>query len=204
MIPNKNDAPNPLERLIRVLRRLPGVGERTASRLAFFILRTPGDLAQEMVEAIVAVREKIHFCELCQNFTEAKRCSLCLSSERDHSLICLVEEPADLAAIEKAGTYRGLYHILHGAIAPLDGVGPEQLKIQELLNRVKSGTVKEVVLATNSNMEGEATALYIKDLLKGMPVRVTRLASGVPVGGDLEFTDPMTLARALESRYLYP
>ncbi|MDO8461647.1 MAG: recombination mediator RecR [Deltaproteobacteria bacterium] len=204
MILNKSDAPNPLERLIRVLRKLPGIGERSASRLAFFILRGPGDLAHEMAEAILAVREKIHFCELCQNFTEVKRCSLCLSSERDHSLICLVEEPADLAAIEKAGTYRGLYHILHGAIAPMDGVGPEQLKIQELLNRVRSGGVKEVVLATNSNMEGEATALYIKDLLKGMSVRVTRLASGVPVGGDLEFTDPMTLARALESRHLYP
>ncbi|MBI1909931.1 MAG: recombination protein RecR [Deltaproteobacteria bacterium] len=199
----RNPSKNPIDQLIRALVRLPGVGERTATRLAFFILRSPGELSREIANAILSVREKVHFCERCQNFAEEKLCYLCRNPERDQAVVCVVEEPADLIALEKAGTYRGTYHILHGVIAPLEGVGPEQLKIDSLMKRVKGEAVKELILATNSNMEGEATALYLKDLLKNYPVAITRIASGVPVGGDLEFTDPMTLARALTSRQAY-
>jgi len=201
---SKMDKPrSPIERLIRALSRLPGVGEKTATRLAFFILRSPLDLAQDISEAIISVRQKVSFCELCQNFTEEKVCPICSSPERDHSLICVVEEPADMAAVENSGSYRGTYHILHGAIAPLDGMGPEHLKIRELVERVRTAQPKEIILATNSNMEGEATALHIKELLENSNVPMTRLASGIPVGGDLEYTDSITLSRALESRRQY-
>ncbi|MDO8644550.1 MAG: recombination mediator RecR [bacterium] len=193
----------PMERLIRALSRLPGVGEKTATRFAFFILRSPLDLAEDISEAILSVRHKMRFCELCQNFTEEKFCPICASPERDHSLVCVVEEPADVAAMEKSGSYRGTYHILHGVISPLDGMGPEHLKIRELLHRIKTNQPKEIILATNSNMEGEATALHIKELLENVSIPITRLASGIPVGGDLEYTDPLTLSRALESRRHY-
>lgn len=194
---------NPVDRLIQALCRLPGIGEKTASRLAFFILRSPLSVAEDIAEGILSVRQQVRFCDLCQNLTEAVRCPICSSPERDQGLVCVVEEPGDVAAVERAGVFRGTYHILHGAIAPLDGIGPEHLKIRELIDRIKNSPVREIILATNPNMEGEATALHIKEQLSRFSVPVTRLASGVPVGGDLEYIDPLTLSRAIESRHTY-
>lgn len=196
----------PVNRLITELARLPGVGQRTAQRLAFHILRVPDEEAFALADAIREVKEKVGLCEVCFNLAEGPRCQICLDERRDPSVICVVEEPADVIPIERTHEYRGLYHVLGGALSPIDGVDPEDLKIAELLGRVREGDVREVVIATNPTTTGEATAFYIGDALReacgeaGTEVAVTRLASGLPVGADLEYTDEITLGKALAGR----
>ena len=189
-----------LDRLVEQFARLPGIGRKSAQRLAFFILSLPDEDAAAFADALVAAKASIHCCPACQNFSEGDGlCPICESPKRDHSVICVVADPKDVAAIERAHEYPGLYHVLHGAISPMTGVTPQDIRIQELLRRIDSG-VDEVILATNPNVEGEATAMYISRLLKPLGVKVTRIANGVPVGGDLEYVDEITLSRALEGR----
>lgn len=190
----------PLARLIEELYKLPGIGPKSAQRLAYYILRQPAAEARALAAAILEVKEKIAFCSLCQNVTDVDPCRLCTDERRDRSAICVVEEPQDVMVVERSGSYKGLYHVLHGAISPMDGIGPEDLKIKALLDRLEAGGVTEVILATNPNLEGEATAMYLARLLRPLGVKVTRLARGLPVGGDLEYADDVTLARALEGR----
>ena len=187
-------------RLVEEFYKLPGIGPKSAQRLAYHLLRMPAAEAEALAAAILDVKEKITFCSLCQNVTEVEPCRICSSDQRDRSVVCVVEEPLDILAIERTGAYRGLYQVLHGAISPMDGIGPEELKIGELLGRLRSGEVREVILATNPNLEGEATAMYLGRLLRSLVSRVTRLARGLPVGGDLEYADEVTLTRALEGR----
>lgn len=186
-------------RLIEELAKLPGIGPRTAQRLAFYLLNQPKERAMALAQAIVNAREKVGYCSICCNLTDEDPCQICSDIKRDRSIICVVEEPKDVIAMEKTREYRGLYHVLHGAISPMDGVGPDDLKIKELLHRINE-EVKEVVLATNPNVNGEATALYLAKILKPLGVKVTRLAHGIPVGGDIEFADEATLARAFLGR----
>jgi recombination protein RecR len=188
-----------VENLVAQLTRLPGVGTRTAQRLAFHLLRVPETEAVGLADAIREVKERVRFCRECGNLTEDEVCGICLDTRRDHAVICVVEQPADLISLERTHEFRGLYHVLGGALSPIDGVEPEHLRIDELLGRVERNGVLEVVLATNPNMTGEATAAYLADRLRGR-VRVTRLASGLPVGGDLEYADEVTLGRALAGR----
>jgi recombination protein RecR len=188
-----------VDNLVAQLTRLPGVGQRTAQRLAFHLLRTPKDEALALAAAIEEVKERVRFCRECGNLTEDEVCAICQDARRDHTLICVVEQPADLISVERTAEYRGLYHVLGGALSPIDGVEPADLRIDELLRRVERNGVEEVVLATNPNMTGEATAAFLADRLRGR-VRVTRLASGLPVGGDLEYADEVTLGRALAGR----
>jgi recombination protein RecR len=188
-----------VENLVAQLTRLPGVGTRTAHRLAFHLLRVPKDEAQALAAAISDVKERVRFCAECGNLTEEERCGICRDERRDRTLVCVVEQPADLVSLERTHEYRGLYHVLGGSLSPIDGVEPEHLRIDELMGRVESNGIQEVVLATNPNMTGEATAAYLADRLRGR-VRVTRLASGLPVGGDLEYADEVTLGRALSGR----
>jgi recombination protein RecR len=188
-----------VDNLVAQLTRLPGVGTRTAQRLAFHLLRAPKDEALALSRAIEDVKERVRFCRECGNLTEEEVCAICRDARRDHATVCVVEQPADLVSIERTHEYRGLYHVLGGALSPLDGVEPEHLRIDELLRRVERNGVEEVVLATNPNMTGEATAAYLADRLRGR-ARVTRLASGLPVGGDLEYADEVTLGRALSGR----
>ena len=188
-----------VENLVAQLTRLPGVGTRTAQRLAFHLLRVPKDEALALAAAIGEVKERVRFCRECGNLTEDEVCAICLDARRDRTVICVVEQPADLISIERTAEFRGLYHVLGGALSPIDGVEPAHLRIDELLGRVERDGVEEVVLATNPNMTGEATAAYIADRLRGR-ARVTRLASGLPVGGDLEYADEVTLGRALTGR----
>jgi recombination protein RecR len=188
-----------VENLVAQLTRLPGVGTRTAHRLAFHLLRVPKDEAQALAAAIGDVKERVRFCAECGNLTEEERCEICRDERRDRSLVCVVEQPADLVSLERTHEYRGLYHVLGGSLSPIDGVEPEHLRIDELMGRVEQNGIQEVVLATNPNMTGEATAAYLADRLRGR-VRVTRLASGLPVGGDLEYADEVTLGRALAGR----
>ena len=188
-----------VDNLVAQLTRLPGIGNRTAQRLAFHLLQAPKTEAQALADAIEIVKERVRFCNECGNLTEEERCAICVDARRDHSLICVVEHPADLVSVERTHEYRGLYHVLGGSLSPLDGVEPEHLRIDELLRRVERNGVQEVVLATNPNMTGEATAAFLADRLRGK-VRVTRLASGLPVGGDLEYADEVTLGRALAGR----
>ncbi len=190
----------PVARLIEELHRLPGIGPKSAQRLAYHILRASGDEARALADAILEVKEKIKLCSICQNTTDVDPCLTCSDESRDRSVICVVEEPLDILAIERTRGHRGLYHVLHGAISPMEGVGPEQLKVRELLERLRDGTVTEVIMATNPNLEGEATTMYVSRLLQPLGLRVTRLARGLPMGGDLEYADDLTLARALESR----
>jgi recombination protein RecR len=189
----------PVENLISQLARLPGVGQRTAQRLAFHLLRATPEDAAALAAAIVEVKERIGFCERCFNLAEGPLCVICADERRDRTLICVVEEPSDVVALERTHEYRGLYHVLGGALSPIDGVDPEDLRISELLERITGGEIAEVLLATNPNMTGEATAGYLADRLRGQ-TRVTRLASGLPVGGDLEYADEVTLGRALAGR----
>jgi len=189
-----------MSRLIEQLSRLPGIGEKTASRLAFHILRTEREYAQALAEALLAARDDTRLCSVCFALTESDPCPLCADPRRAADAICVVEEPADLLAIERARGFRGRYHVLHGTLAPLDGVGPDDLKIEPLLVRLRDAPVREVILATNPTAEGEATALYLAKLLKPLGVRVTRIAHGLPVGADLEYADVMTVGRALEGR----
>ncbi|GEA14492.1 recombination protein RecR [Moorella sp. E308F] len=193
--------PEPLNKLIAALGKLPGVGPKTAQRLAFYLLNAPAAEAENLAAAILEARRKIHYCSICGNLTDRDPCLLCTDPERDHTIICVVEEARDIVALEKTRQYRGLYHVLQGAISPVDGIGPDQLKVKELLRRLQGGKVKEVVLATNADVEGEATALYLARLLKPLAVRVTRLAYGLPVGSDLEYADEITLARAFSGRH---
>ena len=190
----------PIARLIEEFSRLPGIGPKTASRLTFYLLRAPREQALALAEAIRELKEKTTYCQICFNITDESPCAICRDPERDHSTICVVEEPLDVMALERTGEYRGVYHVLHGAISPVEGIGPDDLRIEELLKRLKGGDVREVILATNPNLEGEATAIYIYQLIRPLGVRVTRLARGLPVGGDLEYADEITLARALEGR----
>ena len=191
---------NPLAQLVKAFTRLPGIGEKTATRFALFILRDEKGAGRELAEALTLIKEKMHFCQECQNLTEGELCTICCDTNRNPSLICVVEELPDLLALEKTGDYRGRYHVLHGSIAPLDGIGPGEIRIQSLMDRVKKGKIQEVILATNPNSTGEMTALYLKKLLTPLGVPVSRIASGIPVGGNLEHTDAQTLARAMESR----
>lgn len=190
----------PLAKLIEQFERLPGIGSKTAQRLAYFVLNMPKEQAKEFSTAIIDAHEKIRYCDVCCNFSDQDLCPVCRSTNRDTSVICVVETPRDAIALENTHEYNGTYHVLHGAISPLNGVGPDQLCIKQLLNRLNDDTVKEIIMATNPTVEGEATAMYISRLLKPMGIKVTRLAYGIPVGGDLEYADEVTLARALEGR----
>jgi len=190
----------PLANLIKELQRLPGIGPKTAQRLAFFIIEGLDTNAEKLARAITLAKTEIRFCKRCFNFTSQDFCPICLNTKRDSSLICVVEEAKDIIAIEKTHQFKGLYHVLHGTVSPIDGIGPEHLKIAELIERVKDSPVKEVVIATNPNVEGEQTAMYIAKLLKEQNVKVSRIASGLPVGGDIEYADEVTLGRALDGR----
>jgi recombination protein RecR len=190
----------PIQELVDELSRLPGIGPKSAQRLAFHLVKAPADEAKRLAEAIVQAKERMRFCRECGNLAEQELCRYCRDPGRDPTVICVVEEPKDVAAIEKAGVIKGRYHILGGAISPLDGVGPDDLRVNELLERVERHQVTEVILATNPNLEGNATAMYVAALLKPVGVKVTRLASGLPVGGDLEYADEITLGQALEGR----
>lgn len=190
----------PLTELIAQFERLPGIGRKTAQRLAYSILEQPPERAEKFAEALVNARRKIHFCKVCQGLTDKEVCDICDDGRRDRSIICVVAEPKDIMAFERTREYVGVYHVLHGVISPLDGIGPDQLRIKELMARLGSGEVNEIIMATNPTVEGEATASYISRLVKPMGIKVTRLAYGIPVGGDLEYADEFTLARALEGR----
>jgi recombination protein RecR len=190
----------PVAALIEEFSKLPGVGVKTAQRLTFFVLRSPTDQARRLAEAIMRVKESIIYCSRCFNITETDPCITCSNPNRDQEIICVVEEPLDVLALEKTGAYKGLYHVLHGALSPVEGIGPKDLRIDELLQRVRGGTVREVIVATNPNFEGEYTANYLQKELKPLNVRVTGLARGLPIGGDLEYADEGTLSRALEGR----
>jgi recombination protein RecR len=192
--------PDPLLRLIEELQRLPGIGPKGAQRLAFYILRTPRQQADRLIDAVRDVKERVTYCSICNNITEDDPCVYCRNDGRDHHTICVVEEPPNVAAIEKTREFKGLYHVLMGTLSPLQGVGPDDLKIRGLLTRIEAGGVHEVILATNPTVEGEATAIYLARLLKPLGVRVTRIAMGVPVGSDLEYTDEVTMNRAMEGR----
>jgi recombination protein RecR len=180
--------------------KLPGIGRRSAERIAFYLIHQPPNESKELSDAITSVREGINFCSICNNFSEADTCSICQDLSRDKSIICIVEEPKDLLAIEKAGTFKGLYHVLMGAIAPLEGKGPDDLKINDLLSRIKNQEIKEAIIATDSDMEGETTALYLTKVLKPLGLKITRIGFGLPVGGSVEYADASTLSKALESR----
>jgi recombination protein RecR len=190
----------PIQDLIDELSRLPGIGPKSAQRLAFYMVKAPSQDAKRLAEAIIAAKERVRFCRECFSVSEGDLCRICRDPGRDSSVICVVEESKDQAAIEKAGVIKGRYHVLGGAISPLEGIGPDDLRVQELLDRVGRDHVQEVILATNPNLEGNATAMYVAALLKPIGVRVTRLASGLPVGGDLEYADEVTLGQALEGR----
>lgn len=192
--------PEPVTRLIEAFSQLPGIGPKTASRLTFYLLRRPAEQALALAAALEELKQKVVFCTSCFNITESSPCAVCRDEGRDRTTICVVEEPLDVLAIDRTGEYRGLYHVLHGALSPVEGIGPDELRINELVARVKAGAVREVLLATNPNLEGEATAMYIARLLQPLSVRVTRLARGLPVGGDLEYADQNTLLRALAGR----
>lgn len=190
----------PVQDLIDELGRMPGVGPKSAQRIAFHLLKVSKDDALRLARAIAEVKEKVRFCEICFNVAEGERCGICADPRRDTAVVCVVEEARDLVAVEKTGEFRGRYHVLQGAISPIEGIGPEQLRVRELLDRIGREGISEVILCTNPNLEGEATALYLGRLLKPLGVRVTRIASGLPVGGDLEYADELTLGRALEGR----
>jgi recombination protein RecR len=190
----------PIQDLVDELSRLPGIGPKSAQRLAFHIVKSPGPDARRLAEALVRAKDRVRFCRECFGLAEGDLCRICGDPGRDASLVCVVEEPKDLAAVEKAGVIKGKYHVLGGAISPMQGIGPDDLRVQELLDRVQRNGVSEIILATNPNLEGNATAMYVAAMLKPLGVRVTRLASGLPVGGDLEYADEVTLSQALEGR----
>ncbi|HEX9063121.1 MAG TPA: recombination mediator RecR [Clostridia bacterium] len=190
----------PVARLVEEFEKLPGIGHKTAQRLAFHVLNLPLEKVEGLAGAIIQAKQKTRYCSVCSNLTEEDPCSLCGSSVRDRSTICVVEDPRDVVAMERTKEFKGLYHVLHGAISPMEGIGPDDIKIRELLNRVNDGGIKEVILATNPKIEGEATAMYISKLLKPLGIKASRIAHGIPVGGDLEYADEVTLAKALEGR----
>lgn len=190
----------PVARVVDELSRLPGIGPKTAQRLTYYLLRAPTDHAQALAEAIMDLKQKVVLCSECFNITESSPCDICANTERDSSRICVVEEPLDIVALERTGQYRGRYHVLHGTLSPIEGIEPEDLKIRELLQRLGSDEVQEVILATNPNLEGDATAMYLTRLIRPLGVTVTRLARGLPIGGDLEYADEITLSNALAGR----
>jgi len=190
----------PVSRLIEEFSKLPGVGPKSAQRLTYYLLRASQEDAQALAQAILEVKEKIILCSVCQNITDSDPCAICNNDQRDRGIICVVEEPLDILALERTGSYRGMYHVLHGVISPMDGIGPDDLKVRELLARLKSGEVQEIIMATNPNLEGEATSMYLTRLISPLGLKVTRLARGLPMGADLEYADNVTLARALEGR----
>ena len=192
--------PRSLKNLIENLSRLPGIGEKTATRLAFYVIHADKSYARALATSLVDVKEKISLCSVCMNLTEQNPCSICSDGSRDKSLVCVVEGPSEMMAIERTRRFRGLYHVLHGNLSALDGIGPSSIKIKELKERVQSGSIKELIIATSPTVEGDGTALFIKDLLKDQHVKITRIASGVPMGGDLKFVDDMTLSSAIEGR----
>ncbi|MBI2758665.1 MAG: recombination protein RecR [Chloroflexi bacterium] len=194
--------PEPIQKLINSFERLPGIGPKSASRLAFFLLRAPDDISRDLSEALNGLKDKIAFCEECFNITDAgrSRCEICENPKRDGGVICVVEEALDVLALERINAYSGRYHVLHGVLSPIEGIGPDDIKARQLIERVAKGGVKEVVLATNPSMEGDATALYLQQQLRPFEIQVTRLARGLPVGGDLEYADQNTLLRALSGR----
>jgi len=190
----------PIARLLEELERLPGVGPKSAQRIAYWLLTADSADAERLAGAITEVKRTIHFCPTCFNFAEEELCSVCSDPERDRTIVCVVEEPRDLVAVDRTGEFHGTYHVLQGAISPIDGIGPERLRVRELIERLAGDEITEVLIATNPNVEGETTALYLARLIKPLGIRVTRIASGLPVGGDLEFADEVTLGRALECR----
>lgn len=190
----------PLAKLSEQFEMLPGIGTKTAQRLAYYILKMPREKAVEFSKAILEAHDNIHYCSECCSLTDKEKCSICDNVKRDHSTICVVEDPRDVSAMERTQEYNGVYHVLHGAMSPLNGIGPEQLTIKELLKRIQQNEIKEVIMATNPTVEGETTSIYISKLLKPLGIKVTRLAYGIPVGGDLEYADEVTLLRALEGR----
>ena len=192
--------PESLQRLVEELQRLPGIGQKSAQRLAFHILRTPREQTDRLADAVREVKERITYCSICNNITDADPCVYCRNDARDRSIVCVVEEPQNIGAIEKSRDFKGLYHVLMGVLSPLQGVGPDDLRIKSLLTRLGDGTVAEVILATNPTVDGEATAIYLARLLKPLGVKVTRIAMGVPVGSDLEYTDEVTMHKAMEGR----
>ena len=193
-------APAPVTRLIDEFHKLPGIGPKSAQRLTYHLLRMPHDEAIALAEAITELKERTVLCSVCQNVTETDPCGICRDGDRDRNIICVVEEPLDILAVERTRGFHGLYHVLHGVISPMDGIGPDDLKIAELLTRLRGGGVTEVIMATNPNLEGEATSMYVSRLLTPLGVRVTRLARGLPMGSDLEYADDVTLSRAIENR----
>lgn len=193
--------PASLLKLIKHLSKLPGIGEKTAERLAMHILRAPLKDAESLSGSILELRTKARLCSRCFALSDDELCGVCANPERDHRLLCVVEQPAEMVAVEKSGSFRGCYHILQGVLSPIEGIGPENIRIQELVDRMTAETIREVILATSVTVEGDATAAYIAERLEGMPVRVTRIASGVPIGGDLKYVDQMTMRRAMETRY---
>lgn len=190
----------PISRLIQELSRLPGIGEKTASRLALHILRSSRESAESLSRAILEVKEKIRLCSRCFNLTDQDLCRICQDAKRNQEVVCVVSGPEDLMALERSGGYQGLYHVLHGVLSPLEGIGPQDLRLEELLSRLRGGTIQEVILATNPSVEGEATAQYLSQVIKPLGMRVTRIARGVPMGGDLQYIDQVTLAKSLENR----
>ena len=190
----------PLAKLIEHFRALPGIGSKTAVRLAYHVLDMDAAQAKALAQAIIEAKEKVGYCNTCFNLSDRNPCQICGSDARDHSVICVVEQPQDVAAMERMREFKGVYHVLHGALSPLEGVGPEEIRVRELLGRLYGGGVKEVIMATNPNVEGEATAMYIAKLLKPAGIKVTRIAHGLPVGGDLEYADEVTLSKAMENR----
>jgi recombination protein RecR len=196
-----NYYPPSIQNVIKNIARLPGIGEKTAERLALHILKAPRIEAEHLARSIVELKDKVRLCSGCFALSDSDLCGICSDPARDNALLCVVEQPADMVSVEKSGVFNGLYHILTGALSPMNGIGPNDIKISELISKVKQGTVKEVVLATGTNVEGESTAAYIAQLLEKFSVRVTRIASGVPVGGDLKYVDQVTLRRAMETRH---
>jgi recombination protein RecR len=192
--------PEPISKLIDGFMKLPGIGPKTAARLAFFVLKMKEDDVLDMAKALVNAKRNLHYCSVCYNITDTDPCHICRDSRRDPSVICVVQEPKDVIAMEKTKEFNGTYHVLHGAISPVEGIGPDELKIAELIKRLQNDEVEEIILATNPTIEGEATAMYISRLVKPSGIRVTRIAHGLPVGGDLEYADEVTLAKALEGR----
>lgn len=190
-----------LGNLVDQLAKLPGIGRKSAQRLAFHILKQSDEEAQLLADAIMTAKSKIHYCSLCYNLTDKELCPICSNPERDQSIICVVEDARDVIALERSNQFHGLYHVLHGAISPMDGVGPDQLKIKELLQRLQQHPAEEIIIATNTSIEGEATAMYLSNLLKPLGIKVTRIAQGLPVGGDIQYADEVTLARAFEGRW---
>ena len=193
--------PSSMQKLIKCFSRLPGIGKKTAERLAMHVLRAPMREAEQLSQSIMEIKEKVRLCAMCFALSDSEQCKICGDPAREAAVLCVVEQPADMVAIEKSGAFKGLYHILQGALSPMNGVGPDHLRIRELISKIAEGNVKEVVLATSTNLEGEATASYLAEQLGGYPIKVTRIASGVPIGGDLKYVDQVTLKRALETRH---